>query len=96
MKVQQEQEIPPHKRKKGRKNFVLQARLTPEGLERKMKEHRERLEKDLLWSGGYSRYEKLRDAEQALKDINKRKNDNSFWGTYYRDKEYRIVDKRGL
>ncbi len=95
MKVPQDQEIAPHRRKKCKKHFSIQSRLTPEGLEKKMREHRERLEKDLQWSGGYSKYEHLRDAEQALSDINrKKKGDNSFWDHYYRDKEHKIVDDR--
>ncbi len=90
-----ENEIAPHRRKKGRKNFLLECRLTPKGFERKMKEYRKRLEKEMQWSDGYSRYEKLKDAEHALKDISKRKSSNSFWGEYYGDREYRIVEKIG-
>ncbi len=90
-----ENEIAPHRRKKGRKHFSLQCRLTPEGFEKKMKEHAERLRQDMKWSGGYSKYESLKGAEQALSDIARRQtNDHSFWGDYHREREYKIVDDR--
>lgn len=93
-----ENEIAPHRRKKGKKHFSIGSKLTPEGFERTMKKHRERLEKELQWSGGYTKYEHLKDAKQALKDINKRKKggSSSFWDDYCRDREYRIVDDRKL
>ncbi len=88
-----EEEIPKHRRKKGRKHFAIECRLTPEGLERKVREYRTRIEGDLKWLGGYSKYEKLRDAERALEGMNKRKNSSTYWGDYYRDREYRIIKK---
>ncbi len=90
-----ENEVAPHRRKKGKKHYSLQCRLTPEGFERKMKEHAERLKHDMKWSGGYSRYERLKDAEHAFADIARRqKNNHTFWGDYHRDREYRIIDDR--
>lgn len=89
--LQLEQEIPLHKRKKGKKRFQIQSRLTQQGIERRIKELRERLEKEMQWSHWCGRYEKLRDAEQSLSDINKKKNTSPTWYNPYQDREYRIV-----
>jgi hypothetical protein len=89
--IDQTEEIPLHKRKKGKKRFLIQSRLTPEGLERKIGEYRERLQKQMKWSS-WGKYEKLRDAETALSDINKKKNTSPSWYNPYKNKEYRIIE----
>ena len=96
MKVKEkENEIPPHKRKKGKKVFKIQTRLTQAGFQRKMKEARERLEKEMAWGGWYTKYEKLKDAQASLRDFDKKSKDTHGYHYYYKDMEARLLDGEG-
>lgn len=90
-----DQEIPPHKRRKGKKLYTLERRLTPEGAERRRAQEEERIQKELPWSKWWTKYEKLKHTEQALADINKKKENASEWQNYLKDYEYRIVNSDG-
>lgn len=85
-----EQEIPLHKRKKGKKLFILESRLTPEGAQRLRDKLEDEIKRGMHWSNWWNKYEKLKDAEQALDDINKKKKRSLAWQTYLKDREYRI------
>jgi len=92
-KVQVENEIPAHKRKKGKKVFRIESRLTVEGYNREVQEYADRLKGDLEWSSGYSKYEKLKDVEAAFKDsIKKRSSGTGYSYYHYKNREFRIMD----
>lgn len=88
-----EQEIPKHKRKKGRKLYTIEKRLTPEGVERRRKKEEKKIYQALQWSKWWNKYEKLEHVKQALADINKKKGNALEWQNYLKDYEYRIVSK---
>lgn len=85
----QTEESPLHKRKKGKKEYKLQSRLTPQGAERNLNRIRERNEKSMQWAG-WNQYEKLKEAAQAIERCGK-----NFYGEYHDDYEYRIIDQNG-
>ncbi|MBT6050045.1 MAG: hypothetical protein HOG49_24875 [Candidatus Scalindua sp.] len=69
----QDEEIPKHKRKKGKKPFRIEERLTEKGAQRRRDKEEERIQKDMKWSDGYTKYETLKHAQQALEDIERKK-----------------------
>ncbi len=93
MKNPIDQEIPMHKRKKGKKLYTIEKRMTIEGADRRRRNEEERLQKEMKWSNWWTRYEKLKHVEQALKDINKKKANAPDWQVYLKDYEHRIVEK---
>jgi len=92
MKIQQENEVPIHKRKKGKKLFVIEKRLTLEGGERRRKQTESEIQKEMKWSNCWTKYEKRKHVEQALADINKKKENALSWQDYLKDYEFRIVE----
>ncbi len=94
MKNSIDQEIPAHKRKKGKKLYTIEKRLTVEGAENRRKKEEERIQREMEWSNWWSKYEKLKHVEQALENINKKKDNALEWQSYMKDYEYRIVERK--
>jgi hypothetical protein len=88
-----ENESPKHQRKKARKYFKIQHRMTREEAHRQRVKLEASILKDMEWSDGWSNYESLKQAEQALEDI-KKQQANTTGYCYYRGKQHRVVDTR--
>jgi len=71
--MKEENEIPKHKRKKGKKPFRIEQRLTEKGAQRRRDLEEKRIKKEMEWSDGWTKYETLKAAQQALDDIEKKK-----------------------
>lgn len=91
---EEENEIPKHRRKKGKKIHRIEKRLTPKGAKRRRDAEEERIQKEMKWSDDYGRYEQLKHAEQALEDIEKKKkySTNNWWNARLSDYEHRIKE----
>ena len=94
--MREEREIPKYKRKKGKKIHRIESRLTPEGAQRRRDKEEEKIQKEMEWSDGYTKYEHLKHAEQALMDIEKTKKRVSrncnWWDARLKDYEHRIKE----
>lgn len=93
MKHKPENEVPRHKKKKGRKYFKILHRMTKEEAHRQRVKFEAGLLKELEWGDGWSNYETLKQAEQALEAIEKQKA-SALGYSYYRGKEHKIIDTR--
>lgn len=91
--IDSDQEIPLHKRKKGKKLFTIYKRLTPEGADRRRKKLEEEIKKEMAWSKYWGKYEKLKNVEQALENVEKQKRIAPEWQSYLRDYEHKLVEK---
>jgi len=93
MRQVEENEVPLHKRKKGKRLYTIEKRLTPEGAERRRQREEDQIQLQSQWSPWWSKYEKLKNVEQALENINMKKKNASHFHAYLKDYEYRIVEK---
>jgi len=91
---EEENEIPKHRRKKGKKIHRIESRLTPEGAQRRRDKEEECIQKEMEWSDDFTKYEQLKHAEQALEDIEKKKRNAShnWYDRYLKDYEHRIKE----
>ena len=100
--MKEENEIPKHKRKKGKKPFRIEQRLTEKGAQRRRDLEEKRIKKEMEWSDGWTKYETLKAAQQALDDIEKKKKNSevykgdqgifSFYSYTLVDHEHRIKE----
>ncbi len=71
--MKEENEIPNLRRKKGKKPFRIEERLTEKGAQRRREKEEKCIQKDMEWSNGWTKYETLKHAQQALEDIERKK-----------------------
>jgi hypothetical protein len=91
--MKNEEEVPKHRRKEGKKKFHVKCRLTQEGFDIKMKRKKEELLKDMEWHTHWSNYEKRKHAQNAADNLNKLKsNTTNSWYNPYEGMEYSVED----
>jgi hypothetical protein len=95
MKQHQEDEIiAKHRRKKGKKPFVIQRKMTASEAYRRIQEEYTRIMREHSeWDTTFTKYETEQQASQALGDIEKKKaHDSGF--NHHRGFDHRIIDTR--
>jgi hypothetical protein len=89
-----DEQVANHRRKKGKKNFYIECRLTKEGFDVSMAKHKEKLLKKMEWHTYWGKYEKKKDADNAVESLNKKQRTNPSWYNPIEGNEFKVCEEK--